>query len=89
MNNRIIYHPLTATPFKRNIFYTELSPCKELHSYIRCYWGTEKPFIQVESNGCKQFDAGKTIEETAKLVQHPMEVVRAWYEAYQKEKGSD
>lgn len=50
MNNRIIYHPLTATPFKRNRFYTELSPCKELQSYIRCYWGTENPLIQIEND---------------------------------------
>ena len=28
MNNRIMYYPLTATPFKRNSFYTELFPCK-------------------------------------------------------------
>lgn len=48
-HQKIIYHPLTATPFKRNVFYTELSPCKELYSYIRCYWGTEYPLIQVES----------------------------------------
>lgn len=50
MNNRIIYHPLTATPFKRNICYMELSPCKELQSYIRCYWGTETPLIQIEND---------------------------------------
>lgn len=50
MNNRIIYRPLTATPFKRNSFYTELSPCKELQSYIRCYWGTENPLIQIEND---------------------------------------
>lgn len=50
MNNRIIYYPLTATPLKRNIAYTELTPCKELHSYIRCYWGTENPLIQIENN---------------------------------------
>lgn len=50
MNNSIIYRPLTATPFKRNSFYTEISPSKELQSYIRCYWGTEKPLIQIENN---------------------------------------
>lgn len=37
------------------------------------------------SVACKQFKAGKTIEETAKLVQHPIEVVRAWYKEYKKE----
>ncbi len=38
------------------------------------------------SVACKQFKAGKTIEETVKLVQHPIEVVRAWHERYQEEK---
>lgn len=28
MNNSIIYRPLTATPFKRNSFYTEISLLK-------------------------------------------------------------
>ena len=32
MNNRIIYRPLMATPFKRNSFYTEISAVKELQS---------------------------------------------------------
>lgn len=50
MNNRIIYRPLTATPFKRNRFYTEISAVKELQSYIRCYWGTENPHIQFEND---------------------------------------
>ena len=50
MNNSIIYRPLTATPFKRNSFYTENPPSKELQSYIRCYWGTENPLIQIEND---------------------------------------
>ncbi len=50
MKNRMIYRPLTATPFKRNSFYTELSPCKELQYYIRCYWGTENPLIQIKND---------------------------------------
>lgn len=49
MNNSIIYRPLTATPFKRNSFYTENPSSKELQSYIRCYWGTENPLIQIEN----------------------------------------
>lgn len=36
------------------------------------------------SVACKQFKAGKTIEETVELVQHPIEVVQGWYEEYQK-----
>ncbi len=50
LSNVNIYRPLTATPFKRNSFYTELFPCKELQSYIRCYWGTENPHIQFEND---------------------------------------
>lgn len=38
------------------------------------------------SVACKQFEAGRTIEETVKLVKHPIEVVQAWYEEYQREK---
>jgi catechol 2,3-dioxygenase-like lactoylglutathione lyase family enzyme len=34
---------------------------------------------------CKKFNVGKTIEETAKLVQNPVDVVKGWYEKYQKE----
>lgn len=37
---------------------------------------------------CKQFEAGKNVEETVKLVQHPIALVQAWYEEYQKEKGN-
>ena len=51
MNSRILYHPLTATPFKRNSFYTESAPCKELRPYVRCYWGTDAPLIQAGDDG--------------------------------------
>ncbi len=37
--------------------------------------------------GHKQFKKGETVEETAGLVQHPIEVVQLWYEEYKKEKG--
>ena len=54
MNNRIIYRPLTATPFKSNRFYTEIAAVKELQSYIRCYWGTENPHIQFENDNAPE-----------------------------------
>jgi len=38
MNNRIIYRPLTATPFKRNAFYMEI------HSKSLFYWFILKVF---------------------------------------------
>lgn len=42
------YYPITATPFKKNNSYRELTPCKALQPYVRCYWGTEKPLVQEE-----------------------------------------
>lgn len=50
MRYNAIYRPLTATPFKRINVYTEIPPSKELQSYIRCYWGTENPLIQIEND---------------------------------------
>lgn len=44
------YYPITATPFKKNNSYRELTPCKALQPYIRCYWGTEKPLIREEGD---------------------------------------
>lgn len=32
---------------------------------------------------CKQFDMGKSVEETAELVQHPIITVQEWYTKYQ------
>ena len=34
------------------------------------------------SVACRQFDAGKDIEETARLTQHPIHVVQAWHAQY-------
>lgn len=39
-----IYNPLTANPFQNNESYIEIKPCKELMPYIKCFWGTKKPF---------------------------------------------
>lgn len=50
MNSKQFYRPLTATPFKSDESYMEISPCKELSSYIRCYWGTTRPLVQVEND---------------------------------------
>lgn len=59
MNNSIIYRPLTATPFERNSFYTENPSSKELQSYIRCYWGTENPLIQIENDNTSELVKSK------------------------------
>ncbi len=41
----ISYMPLTATPFRHNDQYREISPANlELAKYIRCFWGSEKPY---------------------------------------------
>ena len=55
MNNRIIYHPLTATPFKRNVSYTELSPVKNCSPISDAIGGTENPIIQNENNDAAEF----------------------------------
>lgn len=36
------------------------------------------------SVACKQFKQGKDVEQTAELIGHPLNVVQAWYEEYQK-----
>lgn len=41
MKTKMIYRPLTATPFKRNSAYKEIEPCQTLQPYIRCFWGGE------------------------------------------------
>lgn len=46
MKKNVVYYPLTATPFKKNISYTEIEPCKELCSYVRCFWGMQQPVVQ-------------------------------------------
>lgn len=40
-----LFHPVTATPAKKNRKYIEILPCDILRPYIRCFWGMEKPII--------------------------------------------
>lgn len=54
MKNDIFYCPLTATPFKKNIFYTELKPCENLCSCVRCFWGTKQPIIQTKNDNAPE-----------------------------------
>lgn len=44
------YYPITAAPFRKNHFYRELTPCKALQPYVRCYWGTDEPLVQEEKD---------------------------------------
>ncbi len=47
MNKSLIYFPKTATPFKQNKEYREIPPSiPELSKYIRCFWGSEKPYVK-------------------------------------------
>ncbi len=47
MNKNLIYFPKTATPFKQNKEHREISPSvAELSKYIRCFWGSEKPYVK-------------------------------------------
>jgi AraC-like DNA-binding protein len=42
----IRYHPITATPYKSTYRYKEIPPCNVLHPYIRCFWGSEQPYVK-------------------------------------------
>ncbi len=45
-----LYHPITATPYRRNSFYIETVPCAALRPYIRCFWGTSCPTAAAASS---------------------------------------
>lgn len=49
--NNLTYKPLTATPYKQNETYQELPPANpELARYIRCFWGSAKPYVMREEH---------------------------------------
>lgn len=39
-----VYKPITAESSVYRKTYLEAEPCDELKSYIRCFWGTQKPY---------------------------------------------
>lgn len=39
-----IYKPITAAPFAHDKSYMEIEPCEALKPYVRCFWGSEKPY---------------------------------------------
>ena len=49
MMTKIRYMPLTATPFKYNSVYQEISPCPVLRPYVRCFWGGESCCLDTET----------------------------------------
>lgn len=36
-----MFYPLTASPFKRDQQYIELTPCPKLAPFVRCFWGNQ------------------------------------------------
>lgn len=42
----------------------------------------------MDSVAHRQFAQGKTVEETARLIQHPLPLVQSWYESYQASQKS-
>lgn len=47
MNKNLSYFPKTATPFKQNKEYKEISSSiPELSQYICCFWGSEKSYVK-------------------------------------------
>ncbi len=45
-----IYKPITAAPFAHGPDYMEFEPCDALKPFIRCFWGSSKPYIQPETD---------------------------------------
>lgn len=41
-----IYKPITASPFAHDRSYMEIEPCEALKPYVRCFWGSEKPYTK-------------------------------------------
>ncbi|MBD5458197.1 MAG: hypothetical protein HDR27_06445, partial [Lachnospiraceae bacterium] len=42
----VSYMPLTAAPFRKNEEYQEVVPRNpELAKYIRCFWGSGRPYL--------------------------------------------
>lgn len=45
-----LYNPITATPFRDDSTYIEIIPCQSLRPYIKCFWGTKKPVINIKKD---------------------------------------
>lgn len=50
MNLSKLYRPITATPFRNTISYTEIPPCEALSPYICCFWGTTENITTMKSD---------------------------------------
>lgn len=92
-----MYCPLTATPFQRDLYYTEVVPCKELRPYIRCYWGTEEAYIREKKESVSKLvipdtcaDIIYNIDDTAHIVSGGFCGVndRSFYSLSEKREGN-
>lgn len=54
MNLNQLYRPITATPFTEDETYMEFEPCDALKPYIRCFWGTKKPYTRSVAEEAKK-----------------------------------
>lgn len=45
-----VYKPITAEASAYRQTYSEIEPCDELKPYIRCFWGTPKPYKKDEKS---------------------------------------
>lgn len=50
MNFNDIYNPVTALPFQCDDTYIEIKPCSELRPYIKCFWGSRKPYKKLKTD---------------------------------------
>ncbi|MDE7333475.1 MAG: helix-turn-helix domain-containing protein [Lachnospiraceae bacterium] len=75
MIKNTFYYPLTATPFKRNSSYTEITPCRQLKSYVRCFWGTEQPVIQRAEEHTDQIVIPDTCADIIYYIDHTKNTV--------------
>lgn len=44
------YIPITAQPFEKFEEHIEIAPCDALKPFIRCFWGSKKPYIKKGNN---------------------------------------
>lgn len=50
MNFYRIYRPLTAAPLFWDDTHREYEPCEALKPYIRCFWGSSRPYTETETS---------------------------------------
>lgn len=43
-----LYRPITANPFRSDDSYREYEPCEALKPYVRCFWGSRRPYQEAE-----------------------------------------